>query len=195
MPTILNQNQLDKLGNTLIYFSKHVGDFNKTKALKLLFLVEEKSIQRFGVPFFGFEFNVWQFGPVFQPAYEALNNADVKLLSAFIKRAESNPLEFEASAPFNDDEFSKNDLQIIDEIIAFARHKTASDLVQITHADGSLWKNAAIKNNLLKGFEEKTITMSDVLIDFSTLLDNESYLYERYKNSKDFIQFSNTLKA
>ncbi|MEO8108784.1 MAG: hypothetical protein ABI594_02075 [Ginsengibacter sp.] len=61
MPTTLNKYQLDKLGDTLIYLSNNVGDFAKTKILKLLFLLEEKSIRDFGVPFFGFDFKVWKF--------------------------------------------------------------------------------------------------------------------------------------
>lgn len=56
MSTSLKKNQIDKLGHTLIYLSKGVGDFGKTKILKLLFLIEEKSIKEFGVPFFGFDF-------------------------------------------------------------------------------------------------------------------------------------------
>lgn len=191
----LNINQIDKLGNTLIYLANNVGDFGKTKALKLLFLIEEKSIQTFGVPFFGFDFKVWQYGPVVEPVYEALHNKETPLLDSYIKRADYNPDEFDSVAEFNDDEFSNNDLQIINEIVNFAKHKTAYDLVQITHGDGSLWKNAAIQHDLLKGFEKKTITTSDILIDFSNLFEKESYLYERYENSIEFIKFTNTLKA
>lgn len=195
MPNNLNINQIDKLGNTLIYLANNVGDFGKTKALKLLFLIEEKSIQTFGVPFFGFDFKVWQYGPVVEPVYEALHNKETTLLDSYIKRADYNPDEFDSVAEFNDDEFSNNDLQIINEIVNFAKHKTAYDLVQITHGDGSLWKNAAIQHDLLKGFEKKTITTSDILIDFSNLFEKESYLYERYENSIEFLKFTNTLKA
>jgi len=195
MPTNLNQNQVDKLGNTLIYLANNVGDFGITKALKLLFILEENSIQTFGVPFFGFDFKVWQYGPVIQPVYEAFKNTNMPLLNAYVKRADYNPDEFEAVAEFNDDEFSANDIEMIKKIVLFARHKTAHDLVKITHGDGSLWKNAAIENNLLDGFNKKTIATSDVIIDFSTLLEKGSYLYERYKDSIEFIQFTNTLKA
>ncbi|MBP6431602.1 MAG: DUF4065 domain-containing protein, partial [Ferruginibacter sp.] len=55
--------QLNKLGNTLIYLANNVGELNKTKILKLLYLIEEKAIKKFGYPFFGFNFQLWKFGP------------------------------------------------------------------------------------------------------------------------------------
>ena len=133
----LNKYQIDKLGNTLIYLSKNVGDFGKTKALKLLFLLEEKSIKELGIPFFGFDFKVWQYGPVVKQVYKDLNDFNNPILRSYIKRVEANTDEFEAVTEFNDDEFSDNDIYLLDEIIKFARHKNARDLVDITHGEGS----------------------------------------------------------
>ena len=43
-----NKDQIDKIGNTIIFLSKNMGDLNKTKILKLLFLLEEASIKKYG---------------------------------------------------------------------------------------------------------------------------------------------------
>ncbi len=195
MPAPLNKYQFDKLGNTLVFFAKNVGDFGKTKALKLLFLLEEKSIKDLGVPFFGFEFKVWQFGPVVGEVYNDLNDRDLPLLSRYIKRVEANTDEFEAVTEFNDDEFSENDIYLMNEIVAFARNKTATDLVNVTHGKNSLWLKAAKENDLIEGFENKTITTTDIIIDFSSLIQDDDYLKERYESSLEYFQFNNLLKA
>jgi len=194
MSTALSKSQIEKLGNTLVYLSKQVGDFGKTKALKLLFLLEENSIKKYGVPFFGFDFKVWQYGPVVETVYNELNDPNAPLLNKFIKRADYNPDEFDAVSDFNDDEFSNNDLTILNEVVNFARHKTAYDLVQITHGKNSLWRAAAEENNVLEQFKNKTLTVTDIPIDFSKLLEKESYLFGRYEDSLEFIQFNNSLK-
>jgi uncharacterized phage-associated protein len=189
MPAPLSKYQIDKLGNTLIFLSNNVGDFSKTKALKLLFLLEENSIKEFGVPFFGLDFKLWQFGPVNEIAYEALNTEDLKFLSSYVKYSDADPAMLEAINEFNDDEFSDNDILLMEEIVRFARHKTAIDIVNFTHANGSLWRNTAIENGVYDLFINKKLPTTDILIDFSKLLEKDEYLKERYLNSVEYINF------
>ncbi|MFP5040488.1 Panacea domain-containing protein [Parasediminibacterium sp. JCM 36343] len=186
--------QIEKLGNTLVYLANNVGEFNKTKALKLLFLLEENSIEEFGVPFFGFDFKVWQFGPVVPLVYNDFNE-ELKILSKYIKVVSPSIEEYEAIAEFDDGEFSDNDLYLLDRIKNFARHKTATDLVNHTHKKGSLWQNAVDENNLKESFENKTLKTTDISIDFFTLVKNDQYLKERYQSSLEYIQFNNYLKS
>lgn len=196
MPNSITQYQLDKLGNTLIFLSKNVGDFNKTKALKLLFLIEEKSIEEFGFPFFGFDFKVWRFGPVIEDVFDDLDKPEVQLLNKYIQRVLANREEFEPIAEFNDDEFSNNDLRTLNEIVNFARHKKAQNLVAYTHRPGSLWDKKVIENNLKEKFDKGEVIKTEILIDFSILFtDKDEFLKERYESSLDFLKFHNHLKA
>ena len=52
----------EKLGNALIYVAERVPDLSKTKALKLLYLMEERMVLRYHVPFLGipYEVHVWE---------------------------------------------------------------------------------------------------------------------------------------
>ena len=195
MPNTLNKQQIDKLGNTLIYFANNVGDFGKTKALKLLFILEEKSIKKFGVPFFGFDFKVWQYGPVVEEVYNELDKKEIPLLSAYITRSPFNNDEFDAVTEFNDDEFSDNDIHLLEETINFSRHKTAKDLVKFTHGEGSLWKKSVDENNLSNKFASKQISTTNIVIDFSSLLKENEFLQERYQDSLDYIKFNSYLKS
>lgn len=60
MATQLTNNQIDKIGHSIVYLGSKVSELSKTKLLKLLFLLEEKSIQDYGTPFFGVDFKIWQ---------------------------------------------------------------------------------------------------------------------------------------
>lgn len=55
----------EKLGNALIYVAERVQDLSKTKALKLLYLMEERMVLRYHVPFLGIplkcgKLDLWQ---------------------------------------------------------------------------------------------------------------------------------------
>jgi len=183
--------QIEKLGNSLIYLSQHVGEFTKTKILKLLFLLEESSIKKYGHPFFGVNFQIWKYGPVLNDVYIDLSDDSLSLLGNFIKRSPHNNQEFEAKANFNDDEFSENDIDLMGSIIKFAKHKTAKDLVAYTHGEKSLWRQSAIHYGILESLESQKTSSTDLLIDFSLLFENDSFLKERYSDAVENLHFIN----
>jgi uncharacterized phage-associated protein len=187
--------QIEKLGNTLVYLAKNVGDFSKTKILKLLFLLEESSIKKYGHPFFGFNFQIWKFGPVLNDVYIDLSEDPISLLGAYIRRTAHNDNEFEALSEFNDDEFSENDIELMDSIIKFARNKTAKDLVNYTHNEKSLWRQSAIQYGILERLETQKTSSTDLLIDFTLLFEEDSFLKERYLNAVENLKFINHLKG
>ena len=53
----------DKLGNTLIYMAERVADLSKTKALKLLYLMEERMVLKYHVPFLGIPYEYGRQAP------------------------------------------------------------------------------------------------------------------------------------
>ena len=193
MPELTNQ-QISKLGNALIYLSKGVSELNKTKILKLLFLLEEASIKKYGHPFFGFDFQIWKLGPVLKDVFIDLSEDPLTLLKDYIKRDDTNSKEFIAAHDFSDDEFSDNDIGLMDIIINFSRNKTAADLVKYTHSDNSLWKKSAQKNNVLEQLEHGTLTSTDYNIDFSLLFDENSFLKEKYEHAVENLEFIKHLK-
>jgi len=193
MPELTSQ-QISKLGNALIYLSKGVSELNKTKILKLLFLLEEASIKKYGHPFFGFDFQIWKLGPVLKDVFIDLSDDPLTLLKDYIKRDDSNSKEFIAAHDFSDDEFSDNDIDLMDIIINFSRNKTAADLVKYTHSDNSLWKKSAQKNNVLEQLEHGTLTSTDYNIDFSLLFDENSFLKEKYEHAVENLEFIKHLK-
>ena len=195
MQNHLTYQQVQKLGNTLIYFANNVGELSKTKILKLLFLLEESSIKRFGYPFFGLNFQIWKLGPVLKEVYIDLSEDNPDLLKDFVEKDALDNKIFKAKKDFNDDQFSDNDMYLLEKIKDFARHKTAKDLIDYTHEENSLWRKSAIKNGILQELESAEIKSTEHIIDFSLLFDNDELLKEKYMESVENIEFINHLKG
>jgi uncharacterized phage-associated protein len=191
MPT---SSQIEKLGNTLIYLANGVSELNKTKILKLLFLIEEESIKKHGYPFFGFNFELWQFGPVLKEVHAELSNPELYVLGKYIKRAKWDDSMYEAVKEFNDDEFSDWDIEILESIVLFAKNKIAKDFVAITHADDSLWTQTAKKYGVLDDLEQRKIATTDHLIDFALLFKGDEAMLQRYEIALENLNAIHSLK-
>ncbi len=195
MQNHLTHQQVQKLGNTLIYLAKNVGELSKTKILKLLFLLEESSVKRFGYPFFGLNFQIWKLGPVLKEVYIDLSEDKPDLLKDFIEKDQFDNKLYSAKGEFNDDQFSDNDIYLLEKIKDFARHKTARDLIDYTHEENSLWRKSAIKNGVLQELESSEANSTEFVIDFSLLFENDEQLRERYLESLENLEFINHLKG
>lgn len=189
------KDQIDKIGNTIIFLSNKMNDLNKTKILKLLFLLEEASIKKYGYPFFGVDFQIWKLGPVVKDIYIDLTEDSPELLSGYIKRDENNPSVFTGRVDFNDDEFSDNDIHILELIADFAKDKSATDLVKHTHTKDSLWRKSAINNGVLELLEQELRNSTEFNIDFSLLFENNPELREQFEQAKENLEFARHLKS
>ena len=83
--SIYTKGQIDKLGNAIIFLCEKMGPLSKTKLLKLIYLVEESSVKKYGAPFFSLRFDVWKLGPVSRDLYTEITSEPF-LLEDYIKR-------------------------------------------------------------------------------------------------------------
>jgi len=175
-----SKDTISKIGNSIIYLSNKIPNLSKTKLLKLLYLLEESSAIKNKVPFFGINFEVWQAGPVSKDVFIDLSNPKPVLLKDYINTQHNvdGTVYVTAKKEFSDDEFSDNDMELMDFVISKYGHKTATQLVSLLHKKNSAWYYEAEKNNLLELFDKKLTTYSDVEIDFNYYLsgcDSEFY--------------------
>ena len=188
--------QIDKIGNTIIYLSSHMGDLTKTKILKILFLLEEASIKKTGQPFIGIDFQLWKLGPVAKDIFIDLSSDEHPiLLHEYIMKDSDDSTIFKAKAPFNDDEFSANDIRLMDIIIDFVKDKPAAYLVKHTHGQNSLWRKSALQYGVLELLENELVNSTEYEVDFSLLFPKSSYLSERFEDSKENLEFIKNLKG
>ncbi len=189
-----SEQEINKLGNAIIYLSNKIPALSKTQCLKLLYYLDEFSIKKFGIPLLGLKYEIWQFGPVSQDIFVELTELP-KMLSEYITtQSEILPngyvmVKISSKKEFNDGEFSDNDLFIIDYVIDNYGGKNATELSDLTHQAGSLWHQIAEEKGLLELFENNIIRTSNYHIDFTRLLDDE-----KKKIYIDYIENSSLLR-
>ena len=200
----LTIDQVEKLGNTAIFFAQNIYELNKTKLLKLVYLSEELFVKKHASPFLGLPFQAWQFGPVQKELYFNLDpnliNSDSddrpSILADYIamsKKANGNYI-VKPRKNFSDDNFSDDEMSTISHIADTYKNHDAKQLVFITHKGTSLWYKTIIKENgLLERFEKKIQSTSDITLDFADLLESES-AKEFYYSQLDLLEYSNSLK-
>lgn len=189
------KDQINKIGNAIIYLSKAIPELGKTKILKLLFLLEEACIRKYGHPFFGIDFQLWKHGPVAKDIFIDLSYDSPTLLAEFIEKDNQNSANFIAKKEFCDDEFSDNDIAIMDAIIEFSKDKPATYLVKHTHGKNSLWRKSAIKYGVLDILESELKNSTEYEVDFSLLFENSPYLKERFEDAKENMEVVRQLKS
>ena len=169
-----------KLGNTVLYIAQRAKYPYKTEILKLLFLMEERSVQQYHVPFLGIPFSVWRLGPVSVDVFEELSDGPV-LLSDYITlqfNGQGIRVTPASGREFDDDEFSINDIRVMEQIMEKYGDMNSEQLIDETHKEGSLWYETAKEHGILEDFEQRRANSSNIIIDMARGLcpdDRERY--------------------
>ena len=78
--------EINKIGNTIVYLAQNIPQLSKTKLLKLLYLLDEVSIKEFAIPFLNLEYYVWQAGPVATEIFgEISQDFESSILDQFLR--------------------------------------------------------------------------------------------------------------
>ncbi len=166
--------QIEKLGNAIIYLAQNIQPLSKTKALKLLYLIEEVAIKKYGMPFFNISFEVWKLGPVAKEVFIDLSSPSPVLLEKYISTSNDNGgLYINPKIGFDDSEFSELEIEILRFATDTFKAYNAEDLIRITHRENHPWYLTAQKNGLLELFENNKTNSSDIKVDMSLLLEDD----------------------
>lgn len=182
-----------KIGNAVVYIAQRVPNLSKTKLLKLLYLMEEYSVKRYQTPFLGLPFEAWQAGPVAKDIFIDLSETPVILDGYVEKEVEDGKTYIKAATTFSDDEFSDNDITVMDDTLRRYGNMTAKQLVELTHQKDGLWYATAQRNNLLEDFEQKVTNNSDCQIDLGECFSGCGR--EFYNEQLDFLKMARAYGA
>ncbi len=172
--------QLNKVGNTAVYLSKRIQPLSKTKLLKLMYILDELSIKKSGIPFLNLKYKVWKFGPVSEELFIDLSS-ELKLLAPYLeKHTQDDENYVRPIAEFYDDEFSELDLELLDDVIHRFGQRSAKDLIVYTHRENSPWHNTAKAMNVLQLLEEEKINNTEYAIDMGQLIAHDDRKREIY---------------
>ena len=173
-----------RLGNAVIYIASQAKYPYKTEVLKLLFLMEERMVQKYHVPMLSIPFSVWRLGPVSVDVFEELSDGPV-LLSDFITlQFNGQGIMVKPSKEFDEDEFSDAELQVMHEVMERYGQMNTDELIAETHKEGSLWYMTAKEHGLLEDFAEQRANSSNIIIDMGRQLcpDDREYYNETLEN-------------
>jgi len=198
MPSIKPHTREDtaKLGNAIIYLVERLGPVSKTKLLKLLYFVQETSVRKYGIRFFDMPFLVWHLGPVAEDVFVDLSAETPVVLDEYITRNNTEGKTFIGPRKaFSDDEFSDNELELLQLVVDHYGQYSADELVALTHRTHSLWYQTARDKGVLDYLENKLLTTTDIEIDFSRLIVNAPDKQWLYTNQQEFLEQTRLLKA
>ncbi len=188
-----SRNQIDKLGNGLIYLIEKMGFLPKTSLLKLVYILDEYSVKKRGFPMFNLQYEIWKYGPVCQDLYIEFNDG-ASLLKDYIKsEVKENTTCISPIGIFNDDEFSDSDIAILDSIVTTFSGKNTNFLVDYTHQKNSLWYTTAKRNGVLEALLNEEINSTDIKIDFSDLVSHDENKLAFYNDHLEFLNFTASL--
>ncbi len=192
----------EKIGNTLVYLSERIPTLYLTKALKLLYLLDETSIKETGASVTWLEYKVWKLGPVAEEIHNEIRHKKVEVygntefsLKPYIKTSKyQNPVEemydsfiIESIKPFDDAEFSDYEIGLLDRIINKYGKLSSKQLVNALHQEGTLWDKLATSNDLKQLFE--TISKSDITIPFYQLVQEDNVKQMAYTSAYQSLSF------
>ncbi len=188
------KDQIDKIGNAIIYLSDNIPNFSKTKVLKLLYIIEEYSIREYGLPFFDIDFKVWKLGPVARDLFIELSSQPV-IFNEYIKVVGTADGSYiQKKKDFNDDEFSDLEIDLMDTVIKALKDRNAQELVDITHRKHLPWYITAKQNGLLELFDSGSTNSSDITVDMLILLEDQPEKRDFYLSNLEYRRRSKNFK-
>jgi uncharacterized phage-associated protein len=193
----MNSNQQKRIGNTILYLCENIKGMSKTKLLKLLYLLEERSVLETGTPFLNINFEVWKLGPVAKEIFISIEDSRMSELKDWIddyitckRHLFKRGTFLIPNNQFDNSEFSDFDIQLMNTIIKEFGDKSAGELIAITHSEARPWYKVAKENNLLEKFNDGVQSSSDCKIEFKDIISDDPQKLSRYDSYKEFSEFA-----
>lgn len=178
----------------MIFLAERISPLTKTHILKLIYIIEEISIRKYGLPFFNMKFLVWKFGPVSVDLFADLS-AEPVLFSEFLERKSNDENAiFIAKKRFSDDEFSQVEISLLEEIIERFKYCTTRELVVHTHRKDSSWSRTAEKYGIKDQLEAGTLPTTQIEVDMTEYISDDPNKMSLYSGQQEFYKLSQSLK-
>jgi uncharacterized phage-associated protein len=142
MPLLVSHER-EKLINAIIYFAQNTRYLGKVKLFKLLYLLDFEHFRMTGKSVTGLDYYAWKFGPVPVALYQEWEAPEADLRKAV-----------RALANFDDSQFTKRELQIMQNLASQHRDAKSPDMVDLAHVENGawakVWNNGQGLNNLIE---------------------------------------------
>lgn len=142
---MLNQHHREKLIQAAIFFIQNTQSCQKTKLLKLLYLLDFEHYQQVGRTVTGLKYQAWEKGPVAPAVYEEIEapsddwQQHIEVIFNPTGYQNATPTwDLKAKTDFDPSLFSKRELILLEEIARKYRYATAESLIRLCH-DTAPW--------------------------------------------------------
>lgn len=184
----------EKNGALLAYIAKNIPEINLRKLLKIVYLIDEKSMKLRGFPLTWFDYYAWAKGPVAPEVYEIKNGAFSEYVKCYKNESGQNIVDSILPHKYHVlkqmDIYSPYEMGIIDDVVFQYAEMSAEQLSDLTHKEDSLWSRVVTENKLSFGDDKK----SDVLIPLNILNEGDIDKQEIYEEALEYMQFCNGTK-
>ena len=197
----------EKLGNLLNLLANKVQTLYLTKALKLLYIIDETSVKEIGVPVTWLEYQVWKYGPVSEEIFnevrhqlkETYHNQEISLDKFIAIEKVKNPVDphrdsfiLTPKKAFYDGDFTDYEIDLIERVILEYGELSSRDLVRKLHEKGSLW-DKTVKSEELQRIFMLQQNRSHHTIDFTNLIKHDMQKQAAYKLAYEAMNFEERL--
>ena len=180
----------EKNGALLAYIAEKNPNIHLRKLLKMVYLIDEKFMKLRGFPLTWFNYLAWAKGPVAPEVYAVKEGAFSNYVNCKKNQEGKNivtpVLQHDYLIGKQMEAYSLFEKEIIDSVIDAYSEKSADDLSDITHKDGSLW-SMVVKEQKVKFVDGK----SNVEIPLTRLNEGDEEKSAIYEEALDYMQFCN----
>ena len=190
----------EKIGFVLNYLASNIEVLSMTKALKLLYIIDETSIKETGAPITWLDYKVWEMGPVAIEIYNEIKHKqyicykgkDITVIDyvelTVVDNKDREEIYIKPRVDFNDRIFNKYEMELLYLTVFKFGNWTAKDLIEYLHLENSLWHKSVKEHNLEELFasgKKKT----NYSIEFNELIENNPILSLANKSSVEALEF------
>lgn len=139
---------LEVCRHVINYSNENDISISNLKLQKLLYFIQAEFLLDYSFPCFIEDIEAWNLGPVVREAYREYKRYGANPIPKIIKIAEYNSHSHNCIiyTPFKDDKITDEHKGVIDNLIDYFADYTASELIDITHAQRP-WINAYNSDN------------------------------------------------
>ena len=138
---MINTHHREKIINAIIYFARKTKYCGKTKLLKLLYFLDFSHFNRTGKPVTGLDYFAWEMGPVPKELFEELSgNMKPDMKNSIHELPAEGFQQTRPKKNFDDRYFSKNEMQLLEEISCIFKDAQADAMVESTHLKNEPWE-------------------------------------------------------
>ncbi len=181
---------MEKNGALLAYIAEKNPGIHLRKLLKMVYLIDEKFMEKRGFPLTWFNYLAWEKGPVAPEVYAVKEGAFSNYVKCQKNKEGKNIVTPVLLHDYLIDKqmeaYSLYEKEIIDSVIDAYSGKTADELTSITHQGDSLWTRIVD--------EQKVVFVngkSDVEIPLTRLNEGNEEKTAIYEEALDYMQFCN----